>query len=43
MKRDVTAGVHSAAILGYFTIAVYGDKGHDLKSMTSRNILNIRV
>ena len=33
MKRDVTAGVHSAAILEYFTIAVYGDKGHDLKSV----------
>ena len=24
IERDVTAGVHSCAILGYFTIATYG-------------------
>ena len=24
IKRDVTAGVHSCAILGYFTIVTYG-------------------
>ena len=39
-NRNVTSrpGVHSSAILGYFTIAVYGDW-----SMTSRNILNIHI
>ena len=29
MKRDVTAGVHFSAILGYFNITIYGDKGHN--------------
>ena len=32
IKRDVTAGVHSSAILGYFNITDYGDKGHNQSS-----------
>ena len=32
IKRDVTAGVHSSAILRYFNITDYGDKGHNQSS-----------
>ena len=32
MKRDVTAGVHFSAILGYFNITIYADKGHNWSS-----------